>query len=219
MIRINLMPQTKRAARSASASSGSGQVWAAVYFFGTLLFVGVLMALYFSKEDDLEAQQRANSQLQQTITELRSRSARLEEVQAAIAASQQLEEVVGELNRARTGPTRAMMELGRILSVGENAGPTIDPAALEELRRVNPLAGYNRSWDARRLWLTSFSEESRQCRMAGLGRTNEDVAEFLRRLSLSELFGQVTLQRTQARTDPDSELPVIEFELTCQVTY
>ena len=218
MIRINLLPQTKRAAR-ASAPAGNGQVWAAVYFFGTLVFMGVLAVVYFAKDGELEEQQQANAQLRSTIEEIRARSARLEEVQAQIAASRQLEEVVAELNRARTGPTRAMLELSHVLSVGESAGPTIDPAALEELRRTNPLAGYNRSWDARRLWITSFEEESRQCRMTGLGRTNEDVAEFLRRLSLSELFEAVTLQRTEAKTDADSDLPVIGFELTCQVSY
>ena len=218
MIRINLVPQNKRAARAA-APAGGGQVWAAVYFFGTLVFMGILAVVYFAKDGELSEQLQANRQLSATIEEIRSRSARLEEVQAQLTASQQLEEVVAELNRARTGPTRALMELGRILSVGENAGPTIDPAALEELRRTNPLAGYNRSWDARRLWITSFTEESRQCRMIGMGRTNEDVAEFLRRLSLSELFENVTLQRTEAKEDADSELPVIAFELTCQVSY
>lgn len=218
MIRINLVPQAKRAAR-ASAPAGGGQVWAAVYFFGTLVFMGILAVVYFAKDGELGEQQQANNQLRGTIEEIRSRSARLEEVQALLAASRNLEEVVGELNRARTGPTRAMLELSRILSVGDSAGPTIDPAALEELRRVNPLAGYNRSWDARRLWLTRFEEENRQCRMTGLGRTNEDVAEFLRRLSLSELFEQVTLQRTEAKEDADSGLPVIQFELSCQVSY
>ncbi len=218
MIRINLLPQSKRAARAAS-STGSGQVWAAVYFFGALLFMGGLAVVYFAKDGSLEEQQRANRQLSTSIEEIRSRSARLEEVQAQLAASRQLEEVVADLNRARTGPTRAMLELSRVLSVGETAGPTIDPAALEELRRTNPLAGYNRSWDARRLWVTSFQEESRECRMTGVGRTNEDVAEFLRRLSLSELFEAVTLQRTEAKTDAESDLPVIGFELTCQVSY
>ncbi|MEZ4248987.1 MAG: PilN domain-containing protein [Polyangiales bacterium] len=218
MIRINLVPQAKRAAR-ASSPAGGGQVWAAVYFFGTLVFMGILAVVYFAKDGELEEQRQANNQLRGTIQEIRARSARLEEVQALLAASRNLEEVVGELNRARTGPTRAMLELSRILSTGDSAGPTIDPAALEELRRVNPLAGYNRSWDARRLWLTKFEEENRQCRMTGLGRTNEDVAEFLRRLSLSELFEQVTLQRTEAKEDADSGLPVIQFELSCQVSY
>ncbi len=130
-----------------------------------------------------------------------------------------MEEVVSELNRGRTGPTRAMMELSRILRTGEGAGPTIDPAALEALRRDNPLATFNRSWDSRRLWLTVFEEENRQCRIEGIGRSNEDVAEFLRRLQLSELFDQVTLQRTEAERDQISGLELIKFELRCQVTY
>ncbi|MBX3250834.1 MAG: PilN domain-containing protein [Myxococcales bacterium] len=218
MIRINLLPQaSKRTARSAPA--GNAQVWAAVYFFGALVFMGVLAAVYFSYESELEEQRRANNQLQASIDQLRERSARLEEVRAQLEASLQLEDVVGELNRARTGPTRALMEVSRILSMGPGSGPTIDPAVLEEMRRTNPLAGYNRSWDTRRLWIESFIEDNRNCSIKGLGRTNEDVAEFLRRLSLSELFTRVTLQRTEAKTDTDSNLPVISFELTCQVAY
>jgi Tfp pilus assembly protein PilN len=71
----------------------------------------------------------------------------------------------------------------------------------------------------RRLWLTAFSEQSRKCSIRGFGKTNEDVAEFLRRLSLSELFEKVTLQATSSATEQGSSVPVVSFELSCQVRY
>ncbi|HJK93790.1 MAG TPA: PilN domain-containing protein [Polyangiaceae bacterium LLY-WYZ-15_(1-7)] len=225
MIRINLLPEAKRQARVASGPSGGSQVWAGVYFFGVLVWGAILAVIYFSYDSELEEKRRANNALQTQIDQLRTKSARLEEVRAELEQSRALEEVVADLNKARTGPTRAIMELSRILSACpagescEEVGPTIDPQALEELRRENPLAGYNRSWDVRRLWLLHFEEENRECRMRGRGRTNEDVAEFLRRLALSELFDQVTLQRTERVVDRESELELIGFELTCQVIY
>ena len=109
------------------------------------------------------------------------------------------------------------MELSKTLS--RDRGPTIDPQALERLRQNNPLANFNRNWDVRRLWLTSFEEENRECRIVGLGRTNEDVAEFLQRLSLSELFENVTLQKTESATDQGTGLSLIGFELTARVRY
>lgn len=219
MIRINLLPRTKRAARTSSAGSGSTQAWAGAYMVAAVLTGVVGAILYFGIDAELQEQVAQNNALEARIQEKRQQSALLEEVQAKLDQSMALEEVVAELGRARTGPTRAMMELSRILSTGEGSGPTIDPQALEALRRENSFATFNRSWDARRLWLNRFEEEGRQCRIAGVGRTNEDVAEFLRRLQLSELFDQVTLQRTQSETDTESGLELIGFELTCQVTY
>lgn len=226
MIRINLLPEAKRAARAAGGPSGSAQLWAAIYLIGVVVWGAILAVIYFSYDGKLQEQLSANQALRSQIEDIRSRSARLEEVQAQLEASYALEQVVEELEKARTGPVRAMMELSKILSVCppdrpncEDAGPTIDPQQLEQLRRDNPYATYNRSWDVRRLWLTHFEEEGRQCRIRGVGRTNEDVAEFLRRLALSELFDQVTLQRTEASRDSDSGLELINFELTCQVMY
>lgn len=218
MIRINLIPEAKRAARGSSSTGGSSGPWLAGYAIGVILWVVVLGVLYFMKDTELQAQRSQNRTLEEQIQELRSQSQSLDEIQAELEQSYALESVVEELNKARTGPTRAMMELSRILSTG--GGPTVDPQALEEMRRENPLAGFNRSWDVRRLWLTSFEEEGGACEMRGRGRTNEDVAEFLRRLALSELFDQVTLQRTEAVQDSRIEgVDFIGFELTCQVTY
>ena len=72
-------------------------------------------------------------------------------------------------------------------------------------------------WDVKRLWMASFVEEQRECRIRGGARTNEDVAEFLRRLTLSELFTSVVLNRTSEQGRDESA--TVSFELTCQVTY
>ena len=87
------------------------------------------------------------------------------------------------------------------------------------MRQDNPLAGFNESWDVRRLWITSFEEIERECKIVGMGRSNEDVAEFLRRLTLSEIYDDVTLQRTHASNDSETGLQMVGFNITCKVKY
>ncbi len=225
MIRINLLPGAKRGAKagssaaSSSSSSGGGQGWIVAYVFITLATCGVLAAVYISFQGRLEEKNRVNTDLRRQITDAQANSALLEELQGKLTASHDLERIVGELRRAQLGPTRVLMEIAKILSEGAHGGPTIDPQRLDELRRDNPLAGYNAGWDSRRLWVGSFTEENRECKITGMGRTNEDVAEFLSRLALSDLFQEVTLERTQSAVDADTSLPLISFELSCKVIY
>ena len=213
MIRINLLPQGKKAAQS--ASSGSGQLWAGIYIVAAVIWMIGLALVYFNYQSKLDEIRASNRRLDGEIAELRQRSEGLEEKQAQLERSRRLEEVVAELNRARTGPLRVVMELSRVLS--NPGGPTIDPAELARQRAINPYAGYREGWDVKRLWMASFVEERRECRIQGGARTNEDVAEFLRRLTLSELFTSVVLNRTSEQGRDESA--TVNFELTCQVTY
>ena len=217
MIRINLLPAPKRSARASGGGAGTTPLWVAGYLVGLVLWAGGLYSVYSSFSDELGQKKQANRAVERRIATLRQRSARLEELQAELARSRDLEQLVAEINNARTGPTRVLLEFSRVLS--KNGGPTIDPAALEALRRENPRAAYRRGWDVRRLWLTLFEEEHRRCLIRGRGRTNEDVAEFFQRLVLSELFEDVALQKTEAIVDSATDLSLIGFELSCTVRY
>ncbi|MCA9580884.1 MAG: PilN domain-containing protein [Myxococcales bacterium] len=218
MIRINLLPQGKRSGRTRAVSVGDGNVqgWFIGYFVASILTVVLLILWYVSTKNELDEASRVNADLQSEISRIKERSAHIDEVRAKIAQSRKLEDLVAELNKARLGPTRVLMELSRILSVG--GGPTVDLQELERLRRENPLAGYNASWDPRRLWITSFEETDRRCKIRGLGRTNEDVAEFLRRLQVSQVFETVTLTRTES-VGSKARVGLISFELTARVKY
>ncbi|MBN8616541.1 MAG: PilN domain-containing protein [Deltaproteobacteria bacterium] len=218
MIRINLLSAARKQTKSSSGpSTGSPTAW----FIGYAVAAGVLgvalLFVYMSYTSERDAQIAQNQQLETEIVAVERQSANLDQVQAQLEQSRALETVVNDLQRARFGPTRVMMELARILSA--SGGPTIDPRRLEEIQRANPLAGYNAGWDHHRLWLTSFQEEARHVQIHGAGRTNEDVAEFLRRLTLSDLFAQVTLTKTEAAEDEATHLDVINFELAATVNY
>ncbi|QQR89187.1 MAG: PilN domain-containing protein [Myxococcales bacterium] len=215
MIRINLLPQAVRA----TSAGASGQAWAVVYGAVAAVWCIVLLVVYLIGNNELEELETRNNDLSQKIDTLKQQSADLETLKEKLAKSQELEEVVDGLQRARLGPTNIMLELSRILSHG--GGPTVDKEVLEKMREENPLAGYSPKWDGRRLWLTGFSEEDRECTLRGLGKTNEDIAEFLRRLAISEFFEEVTLQKSQMDRSSNSknDVDMIGFTVTCRVKY
>jgi type IV pilus assembly protein PilN len=109
-----------------------------------------------------------------------------------------------------------LLELSRILS--EGGGPTVPADQLDQMRRDSPLTVYNPGWDVRRLWIESFEETAHKCTISGFGKTNEDVAEFLRRLNISEVFDKITLTSTSAAGDREGGTAV-KFSLSCEVKY
>ncbi|MFW2387663.1 MAG: PilN domain-containing protein [Polyangiales bacterium] len=223
MIRINLLPtdKKKRARRIAASPMPSGDLslgtWGAVYAGAIAIWLVVLGVLYFSQSGEMDVIAQENKTLEARRDELKSKTKGLSDVEGRLEKSRKLERVVQDLERARRGPTRAIMELSKVLS--SPGGPSINPAELERMRQENPLAGFNESWDVRRLWITRFEEIERECKIIGMGRSNEDVAEFLRRLTLSEIYEGVTLQRTHASNDPASGLQMVGFDITCKVKY
>ena len=214
MIRINLLPDSKRQV----ATGGSAQLWGVVYLLACFAWSVVLFLVYLNRSSVLAEQQAKNEELQAQIGRVKAQSENIGEIEGRLAKSKQLEEVVGGLQAARQGPARMLMELSKILS--EGGGPTLPPDDAEGARRGNTSAvGYSPGWDIRRLWIDSFKEANRKCSITGFGKSNEDVAEFLRRLNVSELFDKVTLQSTSAQMDPGTNTPVVRFQLTCEVKY
>ena len=213
MIRINLLPEAKRQV----STGGSAQVWGVVYLLSCVAWGVVLFIVYLNFKSVLEEQNAKNDELQGQIDRAKAQTQNIGEVEGLLAKSKELENVVSSLQSARQGPARMLMELVRLLS--EGGGPSVPQETLEKLRRENPLGAFNAGWDVRRLWLETFNETDRRCNMTGSGKTNEDVAEFLRRLNLSEVFAKVTLQSTSAASDPKTGTPTVAFSVTCEVKY
>jgi len=213
MIRINLLPEAKRQA----STGGSSQLWLVVYLLSSFAWVVVLFIVYLNFKTVLEEQNAKNGELQSQIDRAKAQTQNIGEVESQLAKSKELENVVGGLQAARQGPARVLMELSHMLS--EGGSPTVSDEVMEKTRRENPLGAFNAGWDVRRLWLASFKEVNRKCDIIGFGKTNEDVAEFLRRLNLSEVFDQVSLQSTSSSTDAKTGLPVVNFTVSCEVKY
>jgi type IV pilus assembly protein PilN len=214
VIRINLLPQKRRAERASEAS----QLWLILLLLAFLAEVAGLLVFHGMKSDDLKAQRQVNSELELQIANAKRAVSNHPDIKEQLARLRAREDAISKLQTARTGPTAVMLELARILTPGR--GPTVDPDRLAQIRRENPLAVYNPGWDARRLWLTRFVEQQRKVRLEGIARDGEDVSELARRMNLSNRFHGVQLLpgKKEKLSDADG-LEVVKFQLEAQVRY
>jgi type IV pilus assembly protein PilN len=206
MIRINLLAQKKRSERS----DGS-QVWLAVVMVVVLAEVAALFVLHSFKAEELSVQQRKNAELTSQIDQAKRNVANHEQVKAELALLRARETAIQKLQSGRSGPTAILMELARILTPGR--GPSVDPDRLAQLRRDNPLAVFNPTWDARRLWVTGYVEAQRKLKIDGKARDGEDVSELARRLNLSSYFYDVKLLPATREND------FVRFSVEAKVRY
>ncbi|MCC6553756.1 MAG: PilN domain-containing protein [Polyangiaceae bacterium] len=214
MIRVNLLPQKNRA-RSAPQAS---QRWLLVTLGVVILQVISLFWFHQTKLEELDEQTRKNNLLQSQIADIRKLVANHEEIKKALAVLRAREDAIAKLQSARSGPTAVLLELAQILTTGK--GPTADPDKLAQLRRENPLAVYNPSWDTRRLWLTSYVELDRTVRVEGLARDGNDVYELAQRLKLSSYFYDVQLlPGKREQQNAKAKIDVVSFALQLKVRY
>jgi type IV pilus assembly protein PilN len=211
VIRINLLTQ-KRA-----QPSSSRELWLVAVLGMAVLEVVACLVVYGIKQDELENQQRENASIESQVTKIKSVAKDHEEVKSKLAGLRAREDAISKLQTARSGPTAMLLEIARILTPGR--GPSVDPDQLAKLRRENPLSDYNPSWDARRLWLTSFVENERQVRLDGMARDGEDVSELARRMNLSSYFYDVQLLPAKRQKERTTGLDLVAFQLQAKVRY
>ncbi len=213
MIKINLLPQKRRAE---GASEGS-QLWLAVAMVLFLAEVAGLFVFHGFKSEELKDQQRKNAELDSQIQQSKDAVKNHPDVKAKLERLKAREAAIDRLQKARSGPTAVLLELARILTPGR--GPSVSPERLSQVRRDNPLAIYNSTWDPRRLWITGYTETQRKVRLEGLARDGEDVSELARRMNLSDYFANVMLLPAKQEKDAKTGVDVIKFALEAQVKY
>lgn len=212
MIRINLLTQ-KRAAPSQTKE----QLWLVAVLVLAALEIVACLVIYGLEQDALETQLRENASIESQVAKIKSVAKDHEEVKKKLAGLRSREDAISKLQSARSGPTAMLLEVARILTPGR--GPTVDPDDLARLRRENPLADYNPSWDARRLWLVRFIEKEREVRLEGVARDGEDVSELARRMNLSSYFYDVQLLPAKRQRDSSTQLELVSFQLQAKVRY
>ena len=214
MVRINLLPDRRPAARGRSASGEPTQVWVLGVLGALVATIIVCLFIQKMKQDEFAAIVAENGRTQGQIDK---DMANHEQIKTQLKELRDREEAIQKLQGARTGPTATLLELAHVLTSGR--GPTTDRDKLEQLRRDNPAEVYNQNWDARRLWLTSYMESDRTVKLGGLARDGEDVSELERRLKLSDYFSDVKLLPGQKITDNASHQELFRFELSAKVKY
>ena len=208
MIRINLLP-TRKAKRQ-----GAGQRQFLLMGLAILGAVGLVIVFHLNATNELENIQRDNTILQADVAKLKQELGYYDKVRGQREELLKQRKTIQSLEAGRTGPVYLLRELSEILSPGK--GPTFDRVTYEETLRRDPNAGFS-NWEPKRAWLESYTEEKQRVKVRGSAKSNEDVAEFLKRLNSSVFFKDVNLDATaQAAKGP---IKFVNFGLSATVIY
>lgn len=213
MIRVNLLPRKKEARHP----TGDSQLWLGVLLGALVIEILGLFFFHNHMQHTLVSAKDDNQKIQNQIDDIKRTTANHAEIKQQLADLREREEAIQKLQSARTGPTSALLEISRILTTGR--GPTVERDKIEQLKRDNPASVPNPNWDPRRLWLTKYVELDRSVKFEGLARDGEDVAELLRRLSLSEYFYEVKPLPATEVADKDSKINLKQFAISAKVRY
>jgi type IV pilus assembly protein PilM len=180
--RINLLPL--RAAKK--RESGKQFLLLAAVFL--VAEAGALFYWQSTKEDELAGVQGTNQKIQAQVTEAKAKSATVAKIEAEKAELEKQKTVLDSLIEGQAGPVKMLDELSLMLT------PVTDPIQklAQEKRKWNP------DWDPKRLWIENFREDKRRLKINGYARTNDDLAEFLHRLSTSKHFVNVRLNVSES---------------------
>ncbi len=215
MIRVNLLPEKRAAQRRSAAAESQGWIFAIV---GALVFeVVVMMLIQKSKNDDLAHVMRRNAEISASVDDIKKQISNRDEIKNQLKELRDREDAIQKLESARTGPTSVLLEMSHLLTPGRM--PTVDRDKLEQLKRDDPQAVPNPNWDARRLWLTAYTEIDRKVNLQGIARDGEDVAELLRRLQVSDFFYDVRMLPAGKIMDGPTHTELVSFKVSAKVRY
>ncbi len=215
-VRVNLLTQRKETTRRTGVDT-TGQAWLGAVGLAVLLEIGALGLWHVGMLNDLKKIQQDNAGTQAQIDQIKKDTAEHPAIKAQLAELKDREDAISKLQAARTGPTSVLLELSRILTAGR--GPTADHDKMEQLKRDNPTAVPNANWDPRRLWLTKYAEIDRNVKMEGLARDGEDIAEFMRRLGVSDYFYDVKPLPASETSDKDTKINLKQFAVSAKARY
>jgi type IV pilus assembly protein PilN len=219
MIRINLLPIKQDRRREA------GRIQFYIGLAVLLVEASVCFWIHTSLGAEVDEQDNKNISVKAEVDNIKRGIQDRKTIVAEIAQYEKRQAAIESLKDARVGPVYVMLELSKIMSLG--GSPQIDNTRYQEMLKTDPTAGYEEGWDYRRLWIDQFSENARKVKITGQGLTHEDVAEFLKRVSLSDFFVSSKLISTDlsvptikskslGKTKID---PVVHFKLEGEVRY
>jgi type IV pilus assembly protein PilN len=209
VIRINLLPIRK--VKRAEASQRQF-VYMGMAILATV--VGVVF-LHLQADGQLEDIKRRNTILTAEVARLKQEIGDYDKIRSQREELLRQRKTIQALDAGRTGPVYLLREMSEILSPGK--GPTFDRVTYEETLRRDPNAGFNASWDPRRVWMEGYAEDQKHVRVRGSAKSNEDVAEFLKRLNSSVFFSNVNLDSTTQVSGRG--IKFVNFGLSADVTY
>ena len=208
MIRINLLP-SRRAKRQ-----DAGQRQFVLMGLAILATVGLVVFFHLQATTELEKAQHDNTILQADVARLKQELGDYDEFRGQREELLKQRKTIQSLESGRTGPVYLLRELSELLSPGK--GPTFDRVTYEETLRKDPNAGFS-NWETKRAWLESYAEDKMRVKIRGSAKSNEDVAEFLKRLNSSVFFKDVNLDATAQAAK--GSVKFVNFGLSTTVIY
>jgi type IV pilus assembly protein PilN len=209
VIRINLLPTRK--AKRQEASQRQFLVMG-IAILGTIALV---VFFHLQATADLEKIQRDNTITQAEVARLKQELGDYDKIRSQREELLKQRKTIQALESGRTGPVFLLREMSEILSPGK--GPTFERVTYEETLRKDPNAGFNSNWETKRVWLDSYTEEKQKIKLKGAAKSNEDVAEFLKRLNSSVFFKDVNLDATAQAAK--GLVKYVNFSLSASVIY
>jgi type IV pilus assembly protein PilN len=211
MIRINLLP-VKAAKRR---EQGQKQLLAGIVIV-SLTVVGIII-FHGAESSTLASMREHNQVVSRDIAKLKAEIGDYEVIKQQRDELIRQRDAIRRLQANRSGPTFMMRELSDILTPGK--GPTFNKEQYEESIKRDPTTGFNPNWDTRRAWLLSYTEDNHAVKIHGGAKSDEDVAEFLKRLKVSAFFSDVYWEQTQPQLDSRLNVSFVTFDVRCRVNY
>ncbi len=211
MIKINLLP-VKAAKRRADGQRQMlvGAVVVTAVVLGVIFFHGATVSR-------IDGERAENKRLEAAIAALKKEIGDYDLIKAQREELLKQADAIKRLQANRSGPVWMMRELSDVLTLGK--GPTIDKEEYERQLRTDPNAGFNPNWEPKRVWLLDYQERAQNVTLKGAAKSDEDVAEFLKRLKQSAFFSNVYWQQTQPQFDSKLNVAYVTFDITCRVNY
>ena len=210
MIRINLLPEKQ------VKKVQAGQRQLMIFAMAVIAEVAVFFFLYQLQAGVVEEKQRKITNLETEIAQLKKEVGDFDQLKQRHVQLLAQQKVIDDLQRGRTGPVKMMRELSNILT---NKGPTVNQAEYERRIREDPNYAWNPRWNPHRLWLDELVEKGGLLRVKGRAKDYDDVAEFNRRIAISERFSDDFLERNDQIQDNVLQQKLVRFSLRCRVKY
>ena len=169
-----------------------------------------LFIVHGDTEEELKRGQEGNSELTRTLNNLKKRTRAVTKLKAQ---QKELERPKDCSQRPRRWPKWA----------GEDAQRTVDDAHAHRRSQSqveSQSARLESGLGSKRIWIDQFQESARTVKIKGLARSNENVAEFLKRLNTSRHFVNVEINYSSAtQVNQLGDVTFYKFEFVGLVIY
>jgi type IV pilus assembly protein PilN len=201
MIRINLLPVREAKKRE------SGKQMLLLFVALVIVEVGVFFYWSSSKDDELASLATKNAALAADVKKLEDLAAKGKQIESEKAELERQKQVLDSIVEGQTGPVNMLGELSLMLT-------SVDDPALKLAQKKR---GWNADWDPKRLWIKTFVENNRVVKVTGFARSNDDLAEFLHRLSSARHFTEVKLNYSAAAQERG--MKTVQFDIDMLALY